>query len=63
MLLFDQLARNCFRGTHRAFKYDPQALVLAKRLVKEGEAEAMRPAVRHTVSIFNLWSDEHILLY
>ena len=32
LLLFDQLARNCFRGTSRAFAYDDKALAIAQAL-------------------------------
>ncbi len=35
ILLFDQLARNCFRGTERAFAYDPLALDLSLRMCSD----------------------------
>ena len=35
ILLFDQLARNCFRGTDRAFAYDPLALDLSLRMCSD----------------------------
>ena len=34
-VLFDQLARNCFRGTDRAFAYDPLALDLSLRMCSD----------------------------
>ena len=37
MLLTDQLARNCFRGTPEAFAYDEAAIGFARRLFAEGE--------------------------
>jgi uncharacterized protein (DUF924 family) len=35
LLLCDQLARNCFRGTGEAFAYDERAMALARRIVTD----------------------------
>lgn len=37
ILLLDQMSRNLFRGTARAFAQDPAALVLARRAIAEGD--------------------------
>lgn len=36
ILLFDQVPRNIYRGTARAFAYDPLALALSKHCIAEG---------------------------
>lgn len=36
LLLLDQIPRNCFRGTARAFAYDARALAEARAFVDEG---------------------------
>ena len=48
MILFDQLPRNCFRGTPRAFAYDHIALALARNLSRDDAVvDSLPPAVIH----------------
>ena len=44
VILFDQLTRNCFRGTDRAFAYDGAALELSRRLAKDTKLVNELPA-------------------
>jgi uncharacterized protein (DUF924 family) len=44
VILFDQLTRNCFRGTDRAFAYDGAALELSRRLAKDNKLVNELPA-------------------
>lgn len=47
LILFDQLTRNCFRGTPRAFAYDDKALALARRMAADDDlVNTLPPAVR-----------------
>jgi uncharacterized protein (DUF924 family) len=46
IVLLDQVSRNCYRGTPRAFAGDAKALALAKALVAAGEDRRM-PTVQH----------------
>lgn len=46
ILTFDQLPRNIFRGTARAFAFDPRALALARRAVASGADRAVGPTQR-----------------
>jgi uncharacterized protein (DUF924 family) len=46
IVLLDQLPRNCFRGTPRAFVGDPLALPLARMLVATG-ADRMLSTIHH----------------
>lgn len=46
ILLLDQLPRNLFRGSARAFAGDPAALSLARRLVAEGGDLKLAPLER-----------------
>lgn len=43
ILLLDQFTRNAFRGSHRAFAGDAQALALATRLVGSGRDKNLDP--------------------
>lgn len=43
VLLLDQLARNAFRGSARAFAHDERALEIAKQLIDEGLEELSPP--------------------
>lgn len=45
IILLDQFPRNIFRGTARAFAYDPQALALAKEAVQLGHIHTVHPLV------------------
>ena len=48
VILFDQLARNCFRGTPRAFAFDDAALDISRRLcADENIIATAHPAVVH----------------
>ena len=48
MILFDQLTRNCFRGTPRAFAYDDKALALARSMAGDAAlVDSLPPAVIH----------------
>ena len=44
MILFDQITRNCFRGTPRAFAYDDKALDLARSMANDPALVATLPA-------------------
>jgi uncharacterized protein (DUF924 family) len=46
ILLLDQLPRNMFRGTPRAFATDPQALETARHAVAQGHDRLMLPVER-----------------
>ncbi len=46
VVLLDQIPRNVFRGTPRAFATDPAALRLAERLVARGFDRTLAPAER-----------------
>lgn len=46
VLLLDQFARNIHRNTPRAFAGDAQALAIAKRMVTEGDDQALLPVER-----------------
>ncbi|WP_421854465.1 DUF924 family protein [Oricola sp.] len=41
VIVFDQFARNMFRGSPKTFACDPKALALAERLIADGSAEAL----------------------
>jgi len=41
LLVLDQFTRNAFRGTPRAFAGDPLALAGARRMVRQGQDEAL----------------------
>lgn len=48
VILFDQLARNCFRGTPRAFAFDDAALDISRRLCADEDVVATaHPAMVH----------------
>jgi uncharacterized protein (DUF924 family) len=47
VIVLDQFTRNAFRGTPRAFAGDAQALAAARRMVREGQDEAL-PALQRT---------------
>ena len=48
LILFDQLTRNCFRGTPRAFACDDKALALAREMASEPSVvDVHAPAVVH----------------
>ena len=48
VILFDQLARNCFRGTPRAYAFDDAALDISRRLcADENIIATAHPAVVH----------------
>jgi uncharacterized protein (DUF924 family) len=46
ILVLDQLPRNMFRGTPRAFATDQQALALAKQAIDEGVDRRLKPKRR-----------------
>ena len=48
MLLFDQIARNVFRGTPRAFAYDDKALAIARSLAAGPHLTLQHVAYLHT---------------
>lgn len=45
-LLLDQLPRNMFRGTRRAYRTDDTALMVADRAIERGHDKAVEPALR-----------------
>jgi uncharacterized protein (DUF924 family) len=45
-LLLDQLPRNMFRGTRRAYQTDPVALMVADRAIERGYDKAVEPEFR-----------------
>jgi uncharacterized protein (DUF924 family) len=51
ILLLDQFARNCYRGTPRAFAGDARALSLARRLVEEGD-DLLLPTPYHRAFVY-----------
>jgi uncharacterized protein (DUF924 family) len=46
IVLLDQFTRNAFRGTPRAFAGDAMALAAARRMVHEGQDDALTPLQR-----------------
>jgi uncharacterized protein (DUF924 family) len=46
IVLLDQFTRNAFRGTPRAFAGDALALAAARRMVREGQDDALTPMQR-----------------
>lgn len=58
ILLFDQVPRNIYRGTARAFAYDPLALALAKHCIAEGWDEDLADAQRQFVAMPLMHSEE-----
>jgi uncharacterized protein (DUF924 family) len=46
VIVLDQFSRNLFRGTPRAFAFDPLALALAQEAVARGADRALAPAQR-----------------
>lgn len=51
IVLFDQLARNCFRGTPKAFAFDAQALVISRALcVDPGVIDQIGAAAVHFIT-------------
>lgn len=51
ILLFDQVPRNIYRDTPRAFAYDPLALALAKHCIAAGWDEGLPDAQRQFVAM------------
>lgn len=51
ILLFDQVPRNIYRDTARAFAYDPLALALAKHCIAKGWDEGLPDAQRQFVAM------------
>lgn len=49
VLLFDQVPRNLFRGSARAFAYDPLARAIAKGILAKGWDRALPGPARHFV--------------
>src|SRR3954469_7053260 len=45
-LLLDQFPRNMFRGTRRAYRTDPVALMVADRAIERGYDKAVEPGFR-----------------
>ena len=45
-ILLDQLPRNMFRGTRRAYQTDAAALMVADRAIERGHDQAVEPAFR-----------------
>lgn len=45
-ILLDQFPRNIYRGTPRAFTFDPQALAAARRALEAGHDQAVAPFQR-----------------
>lgn len=45
-LLLDQLPRNMFRGTRRAYRSDDAAVMTADRAIERGHDKAVEPALR-----------------
>jgi uncharacterized protein (DUF924 family) len=50
VLLFDQLSRNCFRATDKAFAYDGLALELARKLAQDAALVASLPGAHRFVT-------------
>ena len=46
VLLLEQLPRNMFRGTRRAYRTDPAALMVADRAIERGYDRAVEPQFR-----------------
>lgn len=46
IILFDQFSRNMYRGTPRAFEFDPMALQLTLEGITQGEERELFPAER-----------------
>jgi len=46
ILVLDQLPRNCFRGTPRAFTYDPYTAALCLAATQTGQDRALKPIQR-----------------
>ncbi len=46
VILLDQLPRNMFRGTRRAYATDPAALLAAERAIERGFDQAVEPELR-----------------
>lgn len=46
IIVLDQFSRNVYRGTPRAFRQDPIALVLAQEAVSSGALSALNPTQR-----------------
>ena len=44
VLLFDQIPRNIYRGTARAYAFDDKAQIIARGMLTEGWTQAMEPA-------------------
>ena len=59
VLLFDQLPRNLYRGTPRAFAFDPLARAIAKRALDRGWDAALTPPQRQFLAM-PLMHSEHI---
>src|SRR3712207_1142169 len=46
VILLDQMPRNMFRGTRRAYATDPAALLAAERAIERGFDKAVEPELR-----------------
>jgi len=51
IILLDQFSRNIFRGSPKAFAYDPAALKLAETMHNAGEHEGFKPFERFFLSM------------
>lgn len=59
ILLFDQVPRNMFRGTARAFAHDAKALALARGVVARGWHKSLSAVARQFV-LMPMMHSEHI---
>lgn len=57
-LLLDQMPRNMFRGTRRAYQTDPVALMVADRAIERKHDEAVDPAFRRFFYLPFMHSEE-----
>ena len=58
ILLFDQVPRNIYRDTARAFAYDPLALTLSKEAIARGMDEGLPNAQRQFVAMPLMHSED-----